>query len=141
MKRSNKPRTYILSAALDLLTAEDNTRRTNELACDLALEGVPYREATGKYNGRVQESLIVVGEDNQETVFNLARTYDQESVLVVAENDRAAYLVALDSPGYFKHLGRLVCVGDDEPEGDWTRVEELFFTFAGRSGVDLEGGL
>ena len=140
MKDFTTPRTFILSAYKGRDASKD-LHAHYELSCDLALEGIPFREARGCYKGQEEQCFVVIGAENQRAVELFARAYDQETYLVIAENDRTAYLVDTQS-GYHKHLGKFQSVGAERPEADaWTLVDDNYFTTDGRPGVDLPGGL
>lgn len=129
MRDFSNPRVFIFSAHRANATKQANDAATAELACDLALEGFPFTECLGYFEGNTEQCFLVKGSDAQETVERLALAYEQDSVLLVAEHDRAAYLVDTDT-GFHRHIGTLVCVGDQLPEDAkaWTRVDGLYFT-------------
>lgn len=129
MRDFSNPRVFIISAHKRNATKQANDAANAELACDLALEGFPYEACLGYYEGQCERAFIVKGGNAQEAVERLALAYGQDSILLVAEHDRAAYIVDTDT-GYHKHIGKLVCVGDQIPENAdaWTLVDGLYFT-------------
>jgi len=142
MRDFSTPRTFILSAYLGKDATKDRAQHC-ELACDLALEGIPFRECEGSYKQQYEQAFIVVGVENQRAVRELARHYGQETYLCIAENDRTAYLVDC-STNYHTHLGKFHAVGEDEPDAGeglgWTLLDGVFFTTDGAPGVDLPEG-
>ncbi len=142
MKDFSTPRTYILSAHRANHTPSENNAKHCELCAELALEGIPFRIAQGSFNGVFERSVIVLGVEHAQAVEILARSFNQESYLVVAEHDRHAYIVDTQS-GYHTHVGKLENVGgeeDGEPEGDFTYVDGFYFTTDGSAGPDLPEG-
>lgn len=140
MKDFSQPRTFIFSAFQGNNQVEDE-RNHNELAADLALEGVRFSECTGSYQGTEERGFIVTGAGNQDVVQALCESFNQVSYLVIAENDRTAYDVVV-STGYHTHLGRFHAVGEDKPDADgWTLFDGVYFTTDNVPGVDLPRGL
>jgi hypothetical protein len=141
MRDFQTPRTFILSAYRATADETVNRRAHCDLAADLALDGVPFREAQGYFEGNTEECFVVTGGYAERVVRLLARHFKQDSFLVIAEHDRTAYLVDTDT-GYHTHLGKLVNVGGDKPDAvAWTCVDGDYFTTDGRPGADLPGGL
>jgi hypothetical protein len=139
MKDFSRPRTFILSAYKGV-DADTDARQHSELACDLALDGIPFAECTGTFNGFLEAGFIIVGAESQNYVAQLATEYGQETYLVIAEHDRTAYLVDTTT-GYHTHLGRFISLGDTPPiAGDWTLVNDTYYTTDDRPGVDLPEG-
>ena len=142
MRDFSQPRVFIFSAARGHNRVLDR-RNHCELVADLALYSVPFAECDGHYHGADEQAVVVTGAEHQETVFALAATYHQESVLVVAEHDRQAYLVDPRAPkGTWTALGRFRFAGVDRPDGDaWTRTERGYWVADGAPGPDLDGGI
>ena len=144
MRDFSNPRVYILSAHKSGATNQVNEVAAAELVCDLALEGFPFQECLGYYEGQCERSVLVTGQHAGDTVQRLAEAYGQDTFLLVAEHDRAAYLVDVDT-GFHKHLGKLVCVGDQIPidnDDPWTCVDGTYFqTLVNGPLVDLKAGL
>lgn len=139
MRDFSTPRTYILSAYRGKHAAQDR-RDHAELSCDLALHGVPFRECEGTFDGKFEQSFVVVGAANERVVKALAIDYGQKCYLVIAEHDRQAYFVDPRS-GYHAHAGRFVSVGEQKPSGDYTLVDGNYFEIVPSSkGSDLPGG-
>jgi hypothetical protein len=147
MRDFTKPRTFIFSAEGAWLDDADNAERTKALRASLELDGIPFSEVLGKYGDTVETSFIVTGASNEKDVAFLAAFWEQHSYLLVAEHDRTAYLVHVNSDdhpaGYHEHLGTLECVGVNEPEGvdGWTRVHGVYYVVTPSDGVDLPEGL
>ena len=141
MQDFSTPRTFILSAYRGTSAAHDRAAHA-ELVADLALDGAPFRECEGSFNGNYEQGCIVTGASNQDTVQSLAESYNQECYLVIAEHDRIAYEVNTVT-GFHKHLGKFVNVGTDEPldAAGWTYCDGQYFVAEPRVGVDLPGGL
>ena len=77
----------------------------------------------------------------------MAYHFQQDTVLVVAENDRTAYLVPVvdirvsDSVTW-EHLGAFESVGTERPDSDaFTKVEGTYWVVRPTAGKDLEGGI
>ena len=135
------PRTYIVSAYLQGASSETNERRHADLACDIALEGHPFRECEGAYKGTHERSLVVVGALAGDYVRKCARELGQESFLVIAENDRTAYFVN-PLTNYHTHAGRFVAHGPTKPDTDgWTLCDGTYYVIQPTTGVDLPDGL
>ena len=140
MRDFSKPRTYILSAY-----RSDQGEHTNQIAhanlvCDLALEGVTFRDAEGCYRGAREACVVIYGAQHERVVKRLAFENNQETYLVVAEHDRTTYLVDTETERHVC-LGKLRNVGQAEPvdaEG-WTFVDGHYFVASG-GGTDLQGG-
>lgn len=144
MRDFSNPRVHIFSAHDKNATNQANEAAAAELLCDLALEGFPFQECLGYYEGQCERSVLVTGQTSGEAVHRLAAAFGQDTYLVVAEHDRAAYLVDVDT-GYHKHLGKLVCVGAQIPvdnDDPWTCVDGTYFqTRVVSPLVDLPEGL
>lgn len=139
MRDFSTPRTYILSAYQGLSEAHDLGHHC-DLVADLSLEGIPFRECIGSFEGAREESVIIVGAEHEDIVQSLAESFNQKSYLVVTEHDRTAYLVDTVT-GYHKHVGPFRAVGDEAPPGDWTELDGVYFTTRSTVGVDLPRGL
>jgi len=143
MRDFSNPRVFIITAHNRNATKQANEAANANLACDLALEGFPFQECLGYFDGQCEAGFIVKGSNAQDAVERLALAYAQDSILLVAEHDRAAYIVDTDT-GHHKHIGKLVCVGDQIPEDAeaWTLVDGLYFTTVVNGPLtDLPGGL
>lgn len=136
MRDFSTPRTYILSAHKG---TEQDARNHAELACDLALANAPFKEAEGFYDGKLEQCFVVVGARHGETVARLSREYGQDTYLVIAEHDRAAYLVD-PKTGYHTHLGRFGSVDSVKDCDAWTLVGDTYFTTNGSKGPNLPEG-
>lgn len=147
MRDFSTPRTFIFSAELAEHDEKTNQRRTSECGLVLSELGIPFREGLGRFDGAEEACFIVHGASNQDDVFEIASVFGQRFVLVVAEHDRTAYLVpvrALDGNQagvIWRHEGVFRCAGDTEPEGDYTKVGDLYFNIDETDGPDLEGGI
>ena len=141
MRDFSTPRTFILSAYQGGSAAHDRAYHC-ELVADLALEGVPFRECEGSFDGDYEQGCIVTGANNQDTVQALAESYNQKCYLVIAEHDRIAYSVDTVT-GLHTHLGKFTNVGTDQPldAAGWTYVDGQYFVAEPRPGVDLPEGL
>lgn len=141
MRDFSQPRTFILSAYRASATREANIRAHDELASDLALAGVPFKDCEGCYAGEYEQGYVITGAESQGAVIDLALANEQETYLLIAENDRTAYLVD-PATNYHSHLGRFHSVGDALPAGDgWTLFNGTYFTTDNAPGVDLPRGL
>jgi hypothetical protein len=141
MRDFNTPRTYILSAQRYNLGPRENRARHCELACDLALEGIVFKEVRGCFEGVEEDAFVIVGSHAEPAVRLLARHWAQQSYVAVAEHDRIAYEVDVET-GYHTHLGKLENIGPVKPaSGAWTCVDGDYFTTNGaRKGLDLPEG-
>ena len=140
MRDFKTPRTFILSAYRSNQPASVNRLNHSELACDLALEGLSFSACEGSFEGEYEQGYVVVGAHATLAIVNLALLYRQDSYLVVAENDRTAYLVDPDT-GYHTHIGKFGAVGTLEPDADaWTLLDGTFYTVDPTNGPDLERG-
>jgi len=140
MRESNTPRVYIFSAERAELSPDTNEIRTGEMRQALDRAGVPYRLGEGVYNGIEETSFVVFGPEDEDLVYNLASDFAQDYVLVVAENDRTAYLAdPLD--GELTHLGVFEQVTAAEAKGvDHTVVGFSHYIVRPTSGPDLPEG-
>ena len=141
MRDFSTPRTFILSAYQGTSAAHDRAAHCN-LVADLALEGVPFRECEGSFEGNYEQVCIVTGAASQDTVQALAESYNQACYLVIAEHDRITYEVSTTT-GFHKHIGKLTNVGTEKPvdAAGWTCCDGQYFVTSPRVGVDLPGGL
>ena len=142
MRDFTTPRTFVLSAYTEGKSVQENHARHCELANDLELEGVPFAECEGEYNGVGECGYVVTGALHERTVRELSLHWNQDTYLCVAENDRAAYLVAPLS-GFHTHIGTLVSHGDTPPDtGAWTLLQGTYFhTVVKGALIDLKGGI
>lgn len=141
MRDFSTPRTFIFSAERSDYNPHVNSLRTKFLAQSLESSGIPFQEAEGCYEGAYERSFVVSGATHQADVFALAKGFEQDTVLVVAEHDRTAYL-ADPRTGYHTHLGRFKATGDALPAGDgWTCCDGVYFAVEPTKGVDLPEGI
>ena len=140
------PRTFILSGERACYSEDVNRARSINLLDELETLGVPFAQAQGSFEGVKEVSFVITGRANEDTVLALAITFQQDSYLVIAENDRTAYLVHVNSEdyarGYHQHLGRFRCWGDKEPNDGrgWTYLDGFYYDIVPTSGPDLPGG-
>jgi hypothetical protein len=103
----------------------------------------PHAVLEGRFQGVKEISYLILGAEQAYNVFRLAEHFEQHSYLVLAEDDRTAYLVHVNSDkpqGYHQHLGRFVAQGSEEPEGDFTKHGDTYFQVIPSKGVDLPEG-
>ena len=118
------PRKTIISACLSVNGTHRNARATCELAADLALAGIPFREVVGVYKGVREASFVTWPEsdDHSAQLLALAVSYGQESILHV-HPDRTAELEYVN--GARRVIGQFQQVSEAEAEGiDHTHDEE-----------------
>lgn len=143
---TTKPRIYIFSAERSENTDRVNKVATSELSSELALAGIPFREGTGSYKGALEVCFVVAGAEHDSAVLELADRFNQATVLVIAENDRDAYLCHLGNgtpfpAGYYEFLGRLEGSAVEPNADAWTLLDDVFYFAAPRKGVDLPEGI
>ena len=95
---NKRPRCYIISACKANLERYINKDRTEALARDLEQAGFAAIPIVGRFEGVTEDSFLVVAPANTADTVHaelllLAQWYDQDSILLIAENDRAAYFV------------------------------------------------
>lgn len=77
-------RTYFVSTYKTDKTEDENYSSLLLVADYLKSLGLPYKIAEGKYNGTVEKTLVVVGDNNVEPHINrIARDYRQDAYMVV----------------------------------------------------------
>ncbi|KPK49826.1 MAG: hypothetical protein AMS22_13050 [Thiotrichales bacterium SG8_50] len=141
MRDFSTPRTYIVSAYLQGASPVTNEQRHNDLVCDAALEGFPFRECDGAYKGAHKRSLVVVGALAESFVRQRALDYNQESFLCIAEHDLTAYFVNPHT-NYHTHAGKFVAHGPTKPDTEgWTLCDGIYYVIQPTKGVDLPEGL
>lgn len=142
MRDFSTPRSYVFSAHLATESPKVNAYRHDNLVGDLALAGIQFTECTGHWGGKEETSVLVTGAEHESEVFRLAKDFEQECVLVIAEHDRTCYLAAGER-GKWLNIGRLEYLGTERPGLDaWTCVEGAYFAASGTSdGPDLNGGI
>lgn len=136
------PRAFIISAEQRGLSQAENNRRHLDLASDLALDGLAFKETWGRERGKHERGYLVVGSEHQAAVARIARDYNQESYIALAEGDRIAYVVDIET-NHHRCIGKLTRIADSdacEPGGNWTRVDGGGYYQAVGGGVDLPGG-
>lgn len=121
MKALN-PNKVLVSAFQNGKTDEQN-RANHERAYDiLRREGLNFRVVRGVYKGVAELSFVLFGDDirthegNLQACINLARLFNQESVLEV-HNDGAAALHYLNSGYRVERIGTFKGVSEAEAAG------------------------
>lgn len=86
-------KTIFLSAELSTLDSAENVRRTAILAGHLAVKGYAFRQLQGVYKGSKERSFAVeVSPKEVQSILDLAKSFTQESVLIVDEKNAASLL-------------------------------------------------
>jgi hypothetical protein len=78
----------LFSAERSNKTFAENTDNTCAVACELVHRDIPFKVVIGCYKG-VKELTFLVHGDNYQVAYELAKRYEQESILVVDENRNA----------------------------------------------------
>jgi hypothetical protein len=108
------PKAVILSACKGEDFSEDY-ENTEELACEIAKLGFPHKQVKGCYNGDIENSFYVElpkGVSDFADLHELARSFDQESILNISE-DRQASLIFIKT-GESKSIGTFKQVSESE---------------------------
>jgi|SRR5690606_4905544 len=120
MRDFTKPAKLFISAERTQFDAETNARLHQELGNSIKASGHRAIECEGVYEGVREKSYIVFSPRLE--IYDLARQYDQDTVLHVDHEDTAT-LVRL-SDGKIVGAGKLAQVSADKAEGvDHTRVD------------------
>lgn len=83
---------YVFSVQRSQLSADENRRRVEFVTAYMQKAKIPFAKVCGRYKGEEETSFLVLdptGEMLRAYVLNLARLYEQESVLHVDANGSA----------------------------------------------------
>ena len=105
--------TVLMSACLSNLTASQNMARTGQLATSLTEGDLGFVRCIGVYKGVSEFSMAIPCNDhyNISQLKELAREFEQESILVIDNETKEAHLVELE-------CGLSIIV----PLGKWTKT-------------------
>lgn len=117
-----------VSAFRQDLSRAENEHRHGQMKLLLDISGIKHTEATGKYNGVVEPSVIFNwSSKNERAAQKLSSEFNQDCYLVTDAN-RYGYLV--NKNGQFIDMLGKYQVGDDRPSGaDYTEVNGKFLYF------------
>ena len=127
---NNARYTVTLSAHLSSSTPEQNAEATKGLHHDVRALCLKHEHATGVYKGSAEPSLVVYATTVHEVqaLINLGRAYDQECVLVVADDE--AVLVYNDSLAIIGTQWAQVGLADTYELENYTYIDGHYFVIA-----------
>jgi hypothetical protein len=102
---------------------------------------IPHAIGYGSWKGQHELVVIVVGAQHERIVKRIARAFNQDYYLCIAENDRQAYVVDTET-GYHTAVGALT-FSESKPETDnWTQIDgRYYFARANSKTCDLPEGI
>jgi hypothetical protein len=127
---NNARYTVTLSAHLSSSTPEQNAEATKGLHHDVRALCLKHEHATGVYKGSAEPSIVVYAQTLHDVLglINLGRKYNQECVLVVADN--TATLVYSDSLSIIGHAWAQVALADTYELDAYTYIDGHYFVIA-----------
>ena len=123
---------YIFSGELQSNDSYQNAIATAWIESYLQVRGVPHSVVIGSYKGATERSFLVVGQQFEELVLEVASMFKQESILK-SYSDRETFLKFLDTSKQDEvSIGKLMAVDESEAKGldAWTFCPKLnrYFT-------------
>ena len=88
-----------VSVELSTRSNHDNTMETLYAKDALELLGLPFKQVDGMYNGVAERSFMLSGEVGQNMALILAELNNQESILLVDDNNDATLVYLRDAAG------------------------------------------
>lgn len=129
--------TYFVITAAKGTNPKQDAVHNDELRSILEDRNEAFVETVGKYQGRTEESFLVVAPTHirgpyiskdltKSVLLQLAATFKQDCIAELDENNKLIYL-------HYTADGRQECLGkfrivDDEPQGDYTKVGDKYVT-------------
>lgn len=106
-------RTFYISAYKAGKEMLFNNNRHKVMYATLLVMGYDPVECMGCYQGQTEQSFAIAGDNNDEIkLLELAKSYDQESILAVY-NDGVAELIYANS-GDRRVIGKMKCIGGED---------------------------
>jgi hypothetical protein len=112
--KTNGSKTYYFSAFKNNLTAAQNLDRHSELRHKLTRLGYSKQECIGVYKGNPELTFLVCNNlgTTEEDIINLAKEYQQESILIVYGDNQDAEIVY--TGGLRIVIGKFKCIGGED---------------------------
>jgi molybdopterin-guanine dinucleotide biosynthesis protein A len=116
---------FIFSGEYYKNTDAENATATQIISQGLKAAGIPFKEAVGAYKG-VKEFSFVVPARFESQVLEIARAFNQESVLFIDSMSNAS-LQYLDGDK-IERIGRFTQVNSPQGLEAWSMIDGRFYT-------------
>lgn len=121
--REQKHPVIIFSVYRKELSEQENASRHDTVTLALNKASIPFVECVGCFEG-IEEKSIILHQDHEETALRFASGYSQDCVLYV-EEDNSAIIQDVRDDSKVQYLGKLVAVGNNKPNGDYTYRKDI----------------